>query len=73
MSQLADKTVCIFGNSRCSVDAEEYRHAEQLGRLLGRAGAIVCTGGYDGVMEAASRGARRAGGVVIGVTVDIFD
>ncbi len=73
MSRLTDKIVCIFGNSRCSAEAEEYRHAERLGHLLGRAGAIVCTGGYDGVMEAASRGARRAGGVVIGVTVDIFD
>jgi hypothetical protein len=67
------KIVCIFGNSRCGPEALEYQEAEQLGRLLAEANVTVCTGGYDGIMEAASRGARQAGGEVIGVTVDIFD
>lgn len=41
--------------------------AEQVGRGLAEAGAVVVCGGRGGVMEAASRGARGAGGVVIGV------
>lgn len=66
------KIICIFGNSRCTPEASEYQEAEQLGRLLAESNLTVCTGGYDGVMEAASRAARLAGGEVIGVTADIF-
>lgn len=42
-------------------------HAEQVGRGLAEAGAVVVCGGMGGVMEAAARGAREAGGVVVGV------
>jgi hypothetical protein len=66
------KIICIFGNSRCTLEASEYQDAERLGRLLAEAGIVVCTGGYDGVMEAASRAAHQAGGEVIGITADIF-
>jgi uncharacterized protein (TIGR00725 family) len=48
-------------------DAELLADAEQVGRLLARAGAVVVCGGGGGVMEAASRGARAEGGLVIGV------
>ncbi|MDQ3148721.1 MAG: TIGR00725 family protein [Chloroflexota bacterium] len=41
--------------------------AEEVGLELARAGATVVTGGLGGVMEAASRGARTAGGVTIGI------
>jgi uncharacterized protein (TIGR00725 family) len=41
--------------------------AEEVGRLLGAAGAVVVCGGRGGVMEAASRGAAAAGGTVIGM------
>ncbi len=41
--------------------------AEEIGLELARAGATVVTGGLGGVMEAASRGARSAGGVTIGI------
>lgn len=64
--------ISIFGGSRCSPEAPEYREAERLGRQLAQAGYIVCTGGYAGVMEAANRGARLAGGESWGVTVEIF-
>ena len=66
------RVICIFGNSRCTWEEEEYRQAERLGQLLAEDGYAVCTGGYAGVMEAASRGAKQAGGEVIGITVDIF-
>jgi len=41
--------------------------AEEVGRRLAEAGALVVCGGRGGVMEAAARGAREAGGEVIGV------
>jgi uncharacterized protein (TIGR00725 family) len=43
------------------------RDAEEVGRLLALAGAVVVTGGGTGVMEAASRGAASAGGTVLGI------
>lgn len=41
--------------------------AEQVGRMLARLGVTVITGGLGGVMEGASRGAREAGGLVVGI------
>jgi uncharacterized protein (TIGR00725 family) len=48
-------------------DAELASLAEEIGRRLAEAGAIVVCGGLGGVMEAAARGARAAGGDVIGI------
>src|SRR4051794_31339249 len=45
----------------------DLRHAEAVGRLLAVAGAVLLTGGQHGVMGAAARGARAAGGVSIGI------
>lgn len=47
--------------------AEEERWAEEAGRLLAREGAVVVCGGMTGVMDAAARGAREAGGLAVGV------
>lgn len=66
------KIICLFGNSRCGPGDDEYHQAEQLGRLIAQAGMIVCTGGYRGIMEAASRTAYAVGGQTIGITSDIF-
>lgn len=44
-----------------------------MGRLLAEAGFTVATGGYGGVMEAASRGAAEAGGHVVGVTCGLLE
>ncbi len=41
--------------------------AEEVGELLGARGAILITGGKDGIMEAASRGAKKSNGLTIGV------
>ena len=48
-------------------DPETCRLAEELGRALARRGAVVVTGGLGGVMEAACRGAKDAGGTTIGI------
>lgn len=55
----------MVGASQAS--AEEWRAAEEIGRGLAKAGAIVITGGGGGVMAGASRGAAEAGGLVLGL------
>jgi uncharacterized protein (TIGR00725 family) len=45
--------------------------AREVGKLLAESGAIVINGGFGGVMAAASEGAARAGGMVIGLLPDI--
>jgi uncharacterized protein (TIGR00730 family) len=64
--------VTIFGGSRVEPDSDEYLAAQRLGEALAQRGFDVVTGGYNGVMEAVSRGAREAGGHVVGVTVDVI-
>lgn len=70
MSQ--EKIVTIFGGSKCSEGSMEYEQARRLGALLASAGFTICTGGYLGVMEAASRGAREHGGRVLGIVMNQF-
>ena len=66
------RMITIFGGSKCGHDTAEYREALSLGRRLAEAGFTICTGGYLGVMEAASRGAREAGGRVMGIVMNQF-
>ena len=62
--------VSVFGGSLPKEGDPAYAEAMELGRLLAERGHIVLTGGYIGTMEAVSRGAREAGGHVIGVTCE---
>jgi uncharacterized protein (TIGR00725 family) len=48
----------------------DLAHAEDAGRRLAEAGAVLLTGGHHGVMQAAARGSRDAGGVSIGLMPD---
>lgn len=57
--------VAVVGASRATPEQEAA--AEEVGRLLGSAGAVVVCGGLGGVMEAVSRGASGAGGLVVGL------
>jgi uncharacterized protein (TIGR00730 family) len=66
------RIITIFGGSKCGPDSQEYRDAKELGQRLAEAGFTICTGGYLGVMEAASRGAREAGGRVLGIVMNQF-
>ena len=68
-----ERIVTIFGGSKCCEDDAEYREARRVGELLAEAGFTICTGGYSGVMEAASRGAHDRGGRVLGITMKQFD
>ncbi len=60
----------IFGGSAPQDGSKDYQQAYDLGKIAANAGWTVATGGYIGVMEAASRGAYDAGGHVIGVTCE---
>src|SRR5918999_329607 len=68
----SERIVTIFGGSKCGEDSSEYAEAHRVGGLLAAAGFTICTGGYAGVMEAASRGAHERGGRVIGMTMNQF-
>lgn len=72
MSHTNEKIVTIFGGSRCGEHTPEYKEAKTLGEKLAEAGFTICTGGYLGVMEAASRGAREKGGRVFGIVMNQF-
>jgi uncharacterized protein (TIGR00730 family) len=66
------KTVSVFGSSQVQAGSVAYDQARGIGKLLAGEGFTVCSGGYGGVMEAVSRGAKEAGGLVIGVTTAWF-
>src|SRR5829696_6278335 len=67
------KIISVFGGSAPKPDSPAYEEARQVGSALATAGWTVATGGYTGVMEAASRGACEAGGHVIGVTCTLIE
>ena len=64
--------VAIFGSSRIIEGDGAYEEARLLGRLLARAGFVICNGGYAGSMEATARGASEMEGVSIGLTLKAF-
>jgi uncharacterized protein (TIGR00725 family) len=57
--------IAVIGSGRAS--KEEQDLAEELGRRIAEAGAVVVCGGLGGVMEAACRGARSVGGTTVGI------
>lgn len=59
------KIIAVIGGNQCST--REARLAEEVGRELARRGAVLICGGLGGIMEAACRGAREAGGLTIGI------
>lgn len=66
------KIVTVFGSSRPRPGEAQYFVAQELGGELARQNFVVCSGGYAGIMEAVSRGAKEAGGRTIGITASFF-
>jgi uncharacterized protein (TIGR00725 family) len=64
--------ITVFGSSRPRPGESDYEEARRLGGELARRGFQVCSGGYAGVMEAVSRGAKEAGGRTIAITSAFF-
>ena len=63
------KQITVFGSSRCKEGDSDYEFAESVGSLIGTYGHNVATGGYQGTMEAVSKGAAKQGVTVTGITV----
>ncbi|MDQ6851542.1 MAG: TIGR00730 family Rossman fold protein [Actinomycetota bacterium] len=63
--------VSVFGSARTKPDHPEYAAAVALGAALARAGFAVITGGGPGTMEAVNRGASDAGGVSVGLGIEL--
>jgi len=63
--------VTVFGSARFKEDHPYYRLAREVGHGLARLGFTVVTGGGPGIMEAANRGAREAGGHSIGCNIEL--
>lgn len=66
------KIITIFGSSKPVYNEEQYHTAYNLGKLLAQNGYDICTGGFNGIMEAASKGAVEGGAEAIGVTVNLW-
>jgi uncharacterized protein (TIGR00730 family) len=63
--------VSVFGSARVSEGAPVYERAREVGRRFGEAGWAVITGGGPGVMEAANRGVKEAGGLSVGFNIEL--
>ena len=63
--------VAVFGSARTPPGDPDYEAAVEIGRLLAQRDRAVITGGGPGVMEAANKGAHEAGGLSIGLTIEL--
>ncbi len=70
MAQI-ENGISIFGSARTPENDRYYQMARELGAMLTRDGFTVITGGGPGIMEAANRGAKEAGGKSVGLNIDL--
>jgi uncharacterized protein (TIGR00730 family) len=63
--------VCVFGSARTLPGDAEYELARETGTAIAHAGFAVITGGGPGSMEAANRGAQEAGGLSVGLNIQL--
>jgi uncharacterized protein (TIGR00730 family) len=71
VERIGRPAISIFGSARVKEDDPIYAEACEVGRRIAEAGFAVVTGGGPGVMEAANRGAREAGGVSVGFNIEL--
>ncbi len=60
------KLIAVVGDSETD-NLEELKFAEKVGKLIAKKGFVLVCGGRGGVMEAAARGAKRVGGITVGI------
>jgi len=66
-----EPAVTVYGSARLKSDNIWYQQTEEIAFLLGQAGFNIMTGGGPGVMEAANKGARRAGVKSVGLNIQL--
>ncbi|MEV5568598.1 TIGR00730 family Rossman fold protein [Spirillospora sp. NPDC052269] len=65
------KAVSVFGSARTKPDTAEYKLGMEIGAKLHEAGYAVITGGGPGIMEAANKGCHEAGGLSVGLGIEL--
>lgn len=65
------RAVSIFGSSRSPSSNKYYKLAEEAAYLLAKEGYAIITGSGPGIMEAANKGTKRAGGLSIGLNIQL--
>lgn len=66
-----EPAVTMYGSSRLRVDDKLYAETEEIAYRLGQLGFSIVSGGGPGVMEAANKGARRAGVASVGLNITL--
>ena len=66
-----EPAVTIYGSARLRADDELYAQTEEIARRLGELGFSIITGGGPGVMEAANKGAFKAGVTSVGLNIEL--
>ena len=71
LGKIDTPSVTVYGSARTPVTDKFYDKAEKLGGILAKAGYAVITGGGPGIMEAANKGAYQAGGISVGLNIEL--
>ena len=71
ITDFKEKSATVWGGTRVSPNDRYYKEAEKLGKLLSQEGYAVVSGGGPGIMEAANKGAYRAGGDSVGINIQL--
>jgi uncharacterized protein (TIGR00730 family) len=66
-----EPAVTVYGSARLKPDSLWYTQTEEIAYRLGKAGFSIMTGGGPGVMEAANKGAQRAGVISVGLNIEL--
>jgi len=68
-----EPAVTIYGSARIKPEDEIYAQTEEIARRLGELGFSIISGGGPGVMEAANKGAMKAGVTSVGLNIDLTE